>query len=163
MGWGSSRECNYSKRLNMGYHQEREDLSCFPQKSNVTAGKLLAVLCVAIQYVGGGSMEGRLRERRLGVQTKTASELGVLSSRLGKGCLGGVDVKSSSLHLTSLLSSQRPDPCIRIPPPRPPHKIHSAPRMKSGFPPRGPPHKRERCWLQAPEQEGYPCWAAHFY
>lgn len=49
---------NYSKFLNVGYHQEKED-SVFPQKSNVTAGKLLAVLCVAVSVCGGWNYEER--------------------------------------------------------------------------------------------------------
>lgn len=30
----------------------------------MTAGNLLAVLCVAVRYVGGGIMEGGFRERK---------------------------------------------------------------------------------------------------
>lgn len=89
-----------------------------------------------------------LEKRSSGVQTKTASEPKRPPSRLGKGRLGGVDVRLSSLYLTLALEPLHRT--IRLP-------------GEEWLPTRGPPHKRERGWLQAPQQEGHPCWAAHFY
>lgn len=117
----------------MGYHQKREDLSCFPRKSNVTAGKLLAVLCVAIQYVGGGRMEGRTREKKF-----WGANQNCLGARSPPAGLAKVAWEVWMCTLPLCTSFDPKDPIL----PLEPAQDRLAPRMKSGFPPHGPPHKR---------------------